>query len=128
MANQHHVHFIQYIFDEDGEEHLILNYRCELDFGPFIGMMIGFDKPFTEWEYQVEKVVWTTSSKPKFLCHMKNIKYSSNDVDPHWQSVHSFTEVQNYFEKIIDFSKELESLVTLSLSHYNFRDQHSAWD
>jgi hypothetical protein len=121
MANQHHVHFIQYIFDEDGKEHLSLSYRCELDFVPFVGMMIEVEKPFLEWEFQVEKVLWTTSLNPKFVCNMKKIKYSPNELDPHWQSIHSFTEVSNWFKEVSKRSKEWEERVTLELSHYNFR-------
>ena len=122
MANQHHVNFIQYIFDEDGQEHLCLTYRCELDFVPFVGMMISVNKPFLEWEFQVEQVLWTASSNPKFVCNMKKIKYSPNELDPHWQSIHSFIEICNYFKEMSKGSKEWGERVTLDLSHYNFRE------
>lgn len=129
MPNLHNVQFVQYIFAQDGKEHLIINYTCIVDFVPMPGMNINFDKPFMEWEYQVEKVLWTTSSKPKFLCKMKNITYCPGDVDPLWQSVHSFTEIRSYFEGIIDFHKELEDAwLTIRLSHYNFRDKKRPHD
>ena len=128
MPNQYHVQFIQYIFDEDGKEHLILNYRCDLDFAPFIGMMIGFEKPFMEWEYHVEKVLWTTHSEPNFVCQMKEIKYSPTDVNPHWQSVFCFTDIRNYFDKIIEYNKDMENWIAFKLTHYNLKDSKTHWD
>jgi hypothetical protein len=98
------VQFIQYIFNEAGNKHLIVTWNEEIDFVPSIGMFIDINKPYMEWEFQIEKVVWDPRGGPKsrqnpvFTCKMKKIKFLKEEVDTNWLGIEDWDGVVSFYE------------------------------